>query len=153
MSMEATSSQSQDNPESSRDIAIGIGVAIVSVVMGGVICALVVHRFGELGSIVFLLLGWLAGAAARKLMSRPRKVVGYCVAAAVISAMLIAEVAWIRWNIEDVESWGQAIGLLPTFFKEFQMTALVAVLFSLFGANSAYREAGVAYRLVRVVEE
>ena len=152
MSMETHLANSAD-AHHSRDIGIGIAVAIVTALLGGFICAQIVHRFGEIGAFIFLLLGWVAGLAARKLMTRPRKLAGYMVAAAVILAMLISQVSWIRWNIEDVDSWGEAISLLPTFCKEFQMSALIAALCGIFGASSAYREAGVRYRLVQVVEE
>ena len=86
-------------------------------------------------------------------MSRPRKVVGYAIAVAVILAMVIAEVCWIRWNIKGVDSWGAAIALLPQFCQQYQWDAIVAGLATFFGASSAYRRAGVRYRLVQVVEE
>lgn len=151
MSQDTTSFQTSTSY--SRDIGIGAAIAIVTALGGGYVCAKVIHGFGEMGVMLLLLLGWLAGSAARKLMTRPRKVVGYLIGGAVVLAMLIAEVAWIRWNIKDVESWGKAISLLPTFCQQYSMSAIIAVVCSIFGASSAYREAGVRYRIVQVVED
>lgn len=153
MSQETMSPFASSDPSYSRDLGIGFALAIATVLVGGYVCANVVHSFGEMGALVFLLLGWLAGTAGRKMMSRPRKPVGYAIAVAVIIAMLISEVAWIRWNIVDVESWSQAIGLLPTFFREYTMSAVVATVCAIFGASTAYREAGLRYRIVQVIEE
>ena len=154
MSVETTkANHAAESDYYSRDLSIGIAIAVATLVGGGAACGWLVNRFGEFGAFSFLLLGWIAGLAARTFMKRPRKSVGYAVAAAVVIAMLIAEVTWIRWNIQDVDGWGKAISLLPDFCQRFTMSAFLAGLCAFFGASSAYREAGVRYKLVRVVEE
>lgn len=153
MAMETTETYHAAESNYSRDLGIGIAVAVAAVIVGGVVCVWAVNRFDDIGAFSFLLLGWIAGPAARKLMTRPRKVVGYALAAAVVVAMLIAEVTWIRWNILDVDGWGQAISLLPDFVEQFTSSAFIAGFCAFVGASSAYREAGVRYKMVQVVEE
>ena len=63
------------------------------------------------------------------------------------------EVCWIYWNIEGgSESLYAAIRLLPKFVQTYQITVLIGAIFTVFGAMSAYRQAGVRYRLVEVAE-
>lgn len=135
------------------DLGIGFALALVTVLLGGYLCAKAIDNFGEMGAVSLWLLGWVAGVSAKQAMSRPRKVVGYAMAVAVVLAFLFAEVAWIRWNIKDIDGWGQAIGMLPVFFQQFQMSALAAGIFAFFGASTAYRSAGVRYRMVQVIED
>ena len=148
----ATSLENTDSREG-LDLAIGFALALMTAALGGFLCAKAIDRFGEIGAISIWALGWVVGTAAKQVMSRPRKFVGYALAVAVIIAFLVAEVAWIRWNIKDVEGWGQAIGLLPMFFQQFQWSALLGAIFAFFGASTAYSKAGVRYRVVHVVEE
>lgn len=153
MSAETTELKNAVDSDYFRDLGIGIAVAVATVIGGGAACGWFVNRFGEFGACFLLLLGWVAGLAARSLMKRPRKIVGYAIAVAVVIAILIAQVTWIRWNIRDVDGWGKAITLLPDFFQQYTRAAFVSGLCAFFGASSAYREAGVRYKLVRVVEE
>ena len=153
MSQETFSPFTSSDSSYSRDLGIGFAMAVATALIGAYVCANVIHSFGEFGALELLLLGWLAGSAARKMMSRPRKIVGYAMAAAVIIATLVSEVAWIRWNIVGVDSWGKAIGLLPTFCQQYPISALVAGLCGFFGASTAYKEAGLRYRTIQVVVE
>lgn len=135
------------------DLGIGFAIALLTIGLGGFLCARAIDNFGEIGAVALWVLGWSAGTAAKQVMSRPRKLVGYALAIAVIIAFLVAEVAWIKWNIKDVEGWGQAIGLLPMFCQQFQWSALLGAICAFFGASTAYSTAGVRYRIVKVVEE
>ena len=43
--------------------------------------------------------------------------------------------------------------MLPTYFSEYTLSAALGVLFAVFGAQSAFWQAGKRYRYVAIVEE
>ena len=134
------------------DLAIAGGIGILVATLGGYLCGLAIEQFGELGSLSVAVLGWFGGTTVRKLMSRPRPLAGWILVIAVFVAIIVAETMWIRWNIKDVNDWGKAVSLLPQFCKQYSTSALFAGIFAVFGAISAYREAGIRYRVVQIVE-
>jgi hypothetical protein len=58
---------------------------------------------------------------------------------------------WIHIKIEGAdESWFKAISLLPAFVKQYRYSAISALIFSIFGAMSAWRQVSTRYRYVQV---
>lgn len=137
----------------SRDLLIGLVLSLILAFLGGFLCGLAVNRFGETGSISLWLAGGVAGYLARKLLSQPRKNVGWMLAVANVFAFLAAEVCFVHWNFEKgAESLLAAIRLLPEFVQNYQLSVLIGGIFTVFGAMSAFRQAGVRYRLVPIAE-
>ncbi len=152
----ATSQKAADHERGSlphRDLLIGLALALILAALGGFLCGLAVDRFGQTGSISLWLAGGATGFLARKLLSRPHKAIGWMLAIANVVALVVAEVCWIHWNlVQGSESLLAAIRLLPEFVQSYQVSVLIAGIFTVFGAMSAYRQAGVRYHLVQVVE-
>ena len=118
---------------------------------GGLACGLAIDRFGEFGSVSLWPLGALSGYVGRKIMAAPSRSVGWGLVVANLSALVVAEVCWIHWNlVQGTESWWAAVGLLPTFVREYELAALIAGVFCIFGAWSAYQQTAMRYRLVAV---
>jgi hypothetical protein len=114
--------------------------AIVVGTFGGYACGLAISRFGELGSASLWALGALAGYVGRRILAAPSHWVGCVLAAANVCALVVAEVCWIHWNtIQGAASWQQALALLPTFVRDYELAALIGAVFCGFGAWSAYQ--------------
>ncbi len=125
--------------------------AVFMATCGGLACGLAIHRFGEFGSVSLWALGALSGYVGRKIIAAPSRSVGWGLVVANLSALVVAEVCWIHWKIvQGSESWWAAVGLLPTFILEYERAALVAAVFCIFGAWSAYQQTAIRYRLVAV---
>ena len=120
-------------------------------ICGGFACGLAIDRFGEFGSISLWALGALSGYVGRKIMAAPSRSMGWGLVVANLSALVVAEVCWIHWNLAlGAESWWEAVGLLPTFIRRYELSALIAAMFCIFGALSAYQQTARRYRLVAV---
>ncbi len=118
---------------------------------GGLACGLAINRFGEFGSVSLWALGALSGYVGRKIIAAPSRSVGWGLVAANLSALVVAEVCWIHWNtVQGAEGWWEAVGLFPTFIVEYDRSALIAAVFCIFGAWSAYQQTAIRYRLVAV---
>ena len=112
---------------------------------GGFVCGLAVDRFGEMGSVSLWALGALGGYVARRITTAPSRLVGWTLVAACLCALVIAETCWIHWDTKQgSESWWAAFTLLPTFAQQYQISAIFASIFALFGAWSAYRTTAIA---------
>ena len=118
---------------------------------GGLACGLAINRFGEFGSVSLWALGALSGYGGRKIIAAPSRSVGWGLVAANLSALVVAEVCWIHWNtVQGAESWWDAVGLFPIFIVEYDRSALIAAVFCIFGAWSAFQQTAIRYRLVAV---
>ncbi|MEX2120034.1 MAG: hypothetical protein WD847_10610 [Pirellulales bacterium] len=139
-----------DQPGANR-VALAIGWALVVAAAGGLACGWIIDRFGEFGSISLWGLGALAGVVSRKITRSASPLAAWSQVAACAVALVLAEVCWIRWNIVlKPDTWEQAIATLPTFVEQYQLAALIAALFTAFGAYAAWWRAGARYRLVAV---
>ena len=99
-------------------------------------------------------IGALGGHVSRKIVTTANRLVAWTLVVACGSALVIAEVCWIHWNTrQGSESWWKAFTLLSTFVQEYERAALIAAIFTVFGAWSAYRQTAVRYRLVAVEED
>lgn len=131
-----------------------VSCLVIAGLGGGVLCGLVIDRYGVVGSISLWALGALSGFVARKLISHPSRVVGWSLVVACVVALAFAEVCWIHWNTKQgAEGWWIAVTFLPTFVREYEVAAFVAAVFTGLGAWSAYRQVAVRYRLVAVDDE
>ena len=142
------------NPMGTAEITnillVAAWVAFVAA-FGGLACGLAINRFGEFGSVSLWALGALSGYVGRKIIAAPSRSVGWGLVVANLSALVVAEVCWIHWNtVQGAESWWEAVGLFPTFIVEYDRSALIAAVFCIFGAWSAYQQTAIRYRLVAV---
>jgi len=81
-------------------------------------------------------------------MNAPGRVVGWALVIACGAALLIAEACWIHWNtVQGADSFWTAFTLLFTFVQEYQISALLGTIFTVFGAASAYRQTVVRFRI------
>jgi hypothetical protein len=145
----ATSSDAEQ-PAASR-VALAIVWALVVAVAGGLACGWMFDRFGEFGSISLWGLGALAGVVSRKITRVASPLAAWSHVTACVLALLFSIVCWIRWNIVlKPDTWEQAIATLPAFVDQYQRAALIATLFTAFGAYAAWWRAGARYRLVAV---
>jgi hypothetical protein len=63
-------------------------------------------------------------------------------------------VCWIHWNTKQgAEGWWTALTWFPTFVQEYEISALLGVVFAGFGAFSAYGQTAVRYQLVEVIDD
>lgn len=137
-----------------RHVAAALVWAVVVALAGGLVTGWALVQCGMLGGILLWGAGALGGYVARRIMGAPHRVVAWTLVAACVAAFLIGETAWIRANIEQAQdTWLGAATLLPTFFSEYTADTLIGLLFALFGAQSAYWQAGRRYRLVAVVDD
>lgn len=144
------SSQKQDaSAQLHWPIIAALGVA--TVLFGGYLGGCAIDEFGRLGGAALWGAGALAGFIASKTVV-PQKNFGYALAAAVVLAFFVAEACWIHWNIVGAEAWPAAIAKLPEFFSTYTFDAAIGGLFTFFGAQSAYSNAGMRYRYVRVAD-
>ncbi len=130
--------ESPKRDESLRTIgAIVIGVLVATA--GGVLCGMAINRFGELGSLSLWGLGVIAGIIARRVMGQPCRGVAWGLVAACIIAAFVAETWWMRYApILGHTDWQQAIAYWPTFIGRYTTAAVIAALFTGFGATSAF---------------
>ena len=133
-------------------MAVAICWAVLVAIGGGLICGWLIARYGEFGAIGLWGCGVVAGLVARRITG-PSRHVAILLVIACVTALLVAETWWIheQWN-PSPKSWIAAAALLPEFATNFQISALVAVLFCGFGAHSAWTQLGRQYRLVAVEE-
>jgi len=145
------SPSSENSGGDTKGIPLAIAWAVVTGTAGGYACGLAIGQFGRLGSASLWALGVLAGIVGRKIITAPSRLVGWVLVAACMCALVIAETCWIHWHtVQGEESWWVAFTLLPTFVRECRVSALFAVIFTGFGASSAYRATAARYRLVAV---
>lgn len=139
-----------------RNLPLIIAWAVLVAVGGGYVCGLAICQFAALGSITLWPLGAVAGYVGLKIIGQPNRVAAWILVVACAIAFPLAEICWIRWCWplwgEGQGSWPEAIALLPTFIKGNQIPALIAAIFTFFGAMAAYRQTAVRYRWVRVEE-
>ena len=89
---------------------------------------------------------------ASRILGGKSKIVGGLLVAACFGVSVIAEVNWIhtRGFRGGDEGWFKAISLLPAFIKAYRYSAISALIFSIFGAMSAWRQVSTRYRYVQV---
>ena len=122
--------------------------------VGAVVCSWLVVEFGQLGGIGLWAVGGLGGLVARKLTRVPSAAVAWALVAVCVLLLPIAEVSWIHWKTKQGAnlSWFECFSLLPVFVQEYRISAFLGAIFTFFGAQSAYWQAGKRYRLVAVDE-
>ena len=146
-----TMSPSADEP---RWPVLVFAWAAVLALLGGIACGHVSVQYGLFGSVGLWALGALGGYVARKITIAPYRSGAWALVGACVVAYVVSEVCWIRWSTEQgEESWAKAIEMLPTYFSEYTLSAALGVLFAVFGAQSAFWQAGKRYRYVAIVEE
>ena len=120
--------------------------------VGGYVCALAIHRYGTMGCVALWLLGAVTGFVARKIVGEPSQLVGWMLVIAGVCALVIAEVYWIHWNIEQgTESWWTAATLLVKFVQQYELAAIIGAVMTGFGCWSAYRQ--TAFGIVAVATD
>ena len=129
-----------------KNVPLAIVWAIITATAGGYVCGLIINRYGEFGSLSLWAMGALGGYVGQRILIGRSRLVGSLLIVSSISAMVIAEVCWIHWNIEGAESWQAALKLLPAFVQQYEQAALIAAIATAFGAWSAYRQTAVGYR-------
>ena len=134
---------------------VRLGSAVLWVVFfllaGGALASYAALEFGEIGMLVVWPIGWAAGWVASRILDGKSKFVGGLLVAACFGVSLIAEVNWIHSEIRGAdESWLKAISLLPAFVRQYWYSAISALVFSVLGAMSAWRQVSTRYRYVQV---
>ena len=94
------------------EFALAIGLAMLTVGLGGYLAGCAIAKWGTIGSVSLWAAGGIAGWLAAQFLS-PNRQVGYLLAASVVIAFLVAEVCWIHWRIVGGDTWIDAIRLLP----------------------------------------
>ncbi|HJN09508.1 MAG: hypothetical protein QGH33_01930 [Pirellulaceae bacterium] len=118
---------------------------------GGALASYCALEFGELGMFVVWPIGWAGGFVASKILGGKSRFVGSLLVAACFGISVIAEVIWIHTEIEGAdESWVKAISLLPAFIRQYRVSALIALIVSIFGAMSAWQQLSARYVRVRI---
>jgi hypothetical protein len=140
---------------SKRAVPLALVWCAVLFAIGTVVCSWLVVQFSELGGIGLWAVGGLGGFVARKITRSPSAFVAWVLVGICIILFPIAEVSWIHWKTKQGAelSWLQCIPLLTVFVREYKFAALIGALFTYFGAQSAYWQAGRRYRMVMVAEE
>ena len=132
-----------------------LGCAILWVafvlIAGGALTSYGALEYGEWSMFVVWPIGWAGGFVASKILGGKSRLVGGLLVVACFGISLIAEVTWIHEKIVGAdESWFKAISLLPAFVRQYWISALMALIFSSFGATSAWRQVSARYAYVRV---
>ncbi len=139
--------RAQSKPASTATIPAVFGAVVLCVVVaivGGWLTGLAVDQFGEVGSVTVWLVGVLAGLVVNRMGWRGNAAVLVLVIVGLALAGVVAEVCWMRWNIQQADSWSAAIQLLPRFALEYRTSAFVMLIFIVFGSMSAYHQWRVA---------
>lgn len=123
-------------------------------VVAAVACSWLVVQFGELGGVGIWAAGGIGGLMARKITSSPSRAVAWALVGMCVLLFFATEVSWIHWKTKQGAdlSWAECFTLLPVFFREYKLSAFIGALFTFFGAQSAYWQAGRRYRMVAVEE-
>jgi hypothetical protein len=124
----------------SSDTIVGAALGLATALGGGFLCGWMIDQFAPVGSISLWALGFVSGFTATKLTQTRNNTTACILVVACVLAFIVAEVCWIRWNIQGVESWTGAITKFPLFLKQFRLDAFIAVIFTFFGGQSAYRQ-------------
>lgn len=133
----------QSKPASASTIQAVVGAAVLGILVagaGGWLTGLAVDQFGEVGSVTVWFVGVLAGLVVNRMGWRGNVAVFGLLVAGIAAAGVVAEVCWMRWNIQQADSWGAAVQLLPRFIQEYRTSAFVMLIFVVFGSLSAYHQ-------------
>jgi hypothetical protein len=132
-----------------KNLALALLWILLLTIVGGAVCAWSFKELGSLGGLSVWAVGALGGFVTRKIRGAACLTVAWLLVAVCLLMLLIGEVSYLHWK-EGTESWGKAISLLPKFVREMKLDALIDSLFTVFGAVSAYQQAGRRYRLVAI---
>lgn len=133
--------QSEPVSASTFQAVAGAGVlGILVAAAGGWLAGLAVDQFGEVGSVTVWFIGVLAGWVVDRMGWRGNVIVFGLLVAGIAAAGVVAEVCWMRWNIQQADSWVAAVQLLPRFIQEYRTSAFVMLVFIVFGSLSAYHQ-------------
>jgi len=134
-------------------VRLGCAILWVAFVLiaGGALAGYGVLEFGEWGIFFVWPIGWAGGFVASNILGGKSRLVGGLLVVACFGISLIAEVNWIHEKIVGAdENWVKAISLLPAFIRQYRISALMALIFSIFGATSAWHQVSGRYGYVRV---
>ena len=124
----------------SSDTMISAALGVATALGGGFLCGWMIDQFAPVGSISLWALGFVSGLAANKFTQSRSNTMACTLVVACVLAFVVAEVCWIRWNIQGVETWTDAIAKFPLFLKQFRIDAFIAALFTFFGCQAIYRQ-------------
>jgi hypothetical protein len=146
----ATSSTGSISDESlpPQILASGLAWALVVAIGGGWICGVLLLKYRMLGFLSLMVIGVLGGAVSRRISRRSVRLLGGALAVAVLIAMVLGQVYWLRYGVRDVEAWGQAFAAWPTMVTSpgYRNSTIIALICAALGAHSAYWRAGKRFR-------
>ena len=136
-------------------VLLALACDVLIAIVGGMACSWLVVKYGEWGTVSIWGLGAVGGFVSRKITSGPCKISAWILVAACILTLPAAEVSWLHWQTKQgaALNWFQCITLLPLLVKEYTLSVLISGVFTFFGAQSAYSQAGRRYRVVVVADE
>ena len=152
------------SPTTPRLVPVAIAWAVVVAVVGGVLTAqLMLHLNASfIGTVLLWGVGAVGGFVSRKITAAASPLAGYCLVAACVLSMCIADVVWHHGAVTIPDpvtrerrdpTWQESVQRVPKYLmNEKQATLLLGVICTIFGAQSAYWQAGKRYRLVAVAE-
>jgi hypothetical protein len=149
-SQPAANPDGMEQPPDITRLTMVISWVALLLIAGGALASYTVLDFGAFGMIVVWPIGWAGGCVASKILGGKSKFVGVLLVAACFGIAVIAEVNWIHVKIKGADDWATAISYLPTFARQFRYPVIIALLFSVFGAMSAWRQVSARYRYVQV---
>ena len=117
-----------------------VSVAASAAMLGAYIFGLALTNYGAAGAVALWGLGSVTGFVATRFIARGEGL-AWLLATSIVLAMLLGEINWVRWNTVGSDSWSMAASRLGYFFRYYNHDALIALIFTIGGAMSAYRQA------------
>jgi hypothetical protein len=146
-----------------RLVPLAILCADAIAVAAGFGPGMLIVKFGMLGSLGLWGAGALGGLVSRKITGSACPLAAWNLVAACVIAYGVAEVSWYHWNftIPDpataehrVPTWAESFTNTPGFLWQHAPIGMAfGAIAALFGAQSAYWQAGRRYRVVLVSDE
>jgi hypothetical protein len=97
----------------------------------------------------------LGGVVSRKISQKAIPLLGWALVVAVLLALVLAQIYFVRYRFKDVDTWFDAIAAWPAMITsgQFNYSNFLGLVCAGFGAHSAYWRAGKRFRRVIVMEE
>ena len=121
-------------------LASAVTAAIFAAVLGSYVVGLAMMRFGSAGSIALWGLGAATGFIVTRFIARGEGL-AWLLATSIVLAMLLGQIHWVRWNSVGYGSWSNAAAGLGVYFRLYSTESLIALIFAIGGAMSAFRQA------------